>query len=223
MEITKEAIFNLIDRTPFGDLVLIEDETSYGSLMTSYLLTRYARERGLKILVDDVLDSLFVVKKHLEFFGIRDDFSDVLTIKTGGKKNIGKVITRIPLETEPVVYLSRYESAARAVYSQGKYINLVLGLERLFAFMQSPFEFYTVMNSIQGFLGNKSRKAFYIIDKNVASTFKFNLIPELERIATTVLYIQGGYGKGKIRFVKTPFVEWLNEKFEITLDELLKW
>ncbi|NJE26676.1 hypothetical protein E3E22_08615 [Thermococcus sp. MV5] len=223
MEITKDLVFNMLDRTSFGDLVLIEDETSYGCTLATYFFVNYARERGLKILIDDVLDSLFLVKKHLEFLQLQEDFSDVLVIKTGGKKNIGKIVARIPLESEPVVYLSRYENAARSVYSEGKYINIVLGLERLFAFMQSPFEFYTVIDSIQGFLGNQSRKAFYIIDKNVASTLKFNPIPDLEEIATTILYIQGKYGKGKIRFIKSPFVEWLNEDFEIVLDKVLKW
>lgn len=223
MEITKEHLFNMVDRTFFGDLVLIEDETSYGSIMSVYLLVKYARERGLKILVDDVLDSFFLVKKHLEFLQVQEDFSDVVVIKTGGKKKVGKVVVRIPLESEPVVYLSRYESAADRVYSKGKYINIVLGLERLFAFMQSSFEFYTVMDSIQGFLGNQSRKAFYIIDKNVASTLRFNPIPDLEEIATTVLCIQGKHGEGKIRFIKSPFIEWLDKDFEITLDKVLKW
>jgi len=184
---------------------------------------RYARERGTKIMIDDVLDTLFLVKKQLEFLGVQDDFSDAVVIKTGGKMDIGKVIGRIPLETEPVIYLSRYEGIANEVFSEGKYINIVLGLEKLFAFMHEPVEFYTVINSIQGFLGNRSRKAFYMINKNIASNLKFNPIPELEEIATTVTYIRGEYGEGKVTFGKTPFIEFLGKEFEIPLEKLLQW
>ncbi|MCD6140746.1 MAG: DUF257 family protein [Thermococcus sp.] len=223
MEMTKEMLFDMIDRTPFGDLVLIEDEASYGSIMATYVFVRYARERGIKIMIDDVLDTLFLVKKQLAFLGVQDDFSDAIVIKTGGKMDIGKVIGRIPLEIEPVIYLSRYEGIANEVFSEGKYINIVLGLERLFAFMHEPLEFYTVINSIQGFLGNKSRKAFYMINKNIASNLKFNPIPELEEIATTVAYIREKYGEGKVTFGKTPFIEFLGKEFEIPLKKLLQW
>jgi len=223
MEMTKEMIFDVIDRTPFGDLVLIEDETSHGSVMTTYTLVRYARERGMKITIDDSLDTLPLIKKQLELLGIQEDFSNAIVIKTGGKIDVGKTIRRIPLEAEPIIYLSRYEGIANEVFSEGKYINIVLGLERLFSFMQEPLEFYTLMNSIQGFLGNKSRKAFYIIDKNVASNLKFNPIPELEEIATTVAYTRGECGKGKVTFGKTPFIELLGKEFEIPLEKLLQW
>ncbi|EHR77928.1 hypothetical protein OCC_03077 [Thermococcus litoralis DSM 5473] len=223
MEMTKEMLFDVVDRTPFGDLVLIEDETTYGLVMAMYAFVRYARERGIKIMIDDVLDTLFLIKKQLEFLGVQEDFSDVLVIKTGGKMDVGKVVGRIPLETEPVIYLSRYESTVKEVFSEGKYINIVLGLERLFAFFQEPVEFYTVINSIQGFLGNKSRKAFYIIDKNVASNLKFNPIPELEEMATTVVYIKGEYGKGKVTFGKNPFIEFLGKEYEVSLERVLQW
>ncbi|WP_175059772.1 DUF257 family protein [Thermococcus sp. 2319x1] len=222
MEMTKEMLFEIIDKTPFGDLVLIEDETSYGSAIATYVFVRYAREKGLKIMIDDSLDTLFLIKKHLEFLGIDEDFSDAFVIKTGGKMDVGRVVGRIPLETEPVIYLSRYESMANEVFSKGKYINIVLGFERLFAFLQEPIEFYMVISSIQGFLGNKSRKAFYIIDKNIASNLKFNPIPELEEIATTVVHIKGKYGRGKIIFEKTPFIELLGKEFEVSLERVLQ-
>ncbi|WP_256957813.1 DUF257 domain-containing protein [Thermococcus litoralis] len=112
---------------------------------------------------------------------------------------------------------------SKKFFLRGKYINIVLGLERLFAFFQEPVEFYTVINSIQGFLGNKSRKAFYIIDKNVASNLKFNPIPELEEMATTVVYIKGEYGKGKVTFGKNPFIEFLGKEYEVSLERVLQW
>lgn len=223
MEITKERLFRLIDRTPFGDLVLIEDETSYGSVMATYTLVRYAQERGMKILIDDTLDTLFMIRRQLEFLGVKEDFSDAIVIKTGGKIDVGNVVGRLPLESEQVIYLSRYGNIAKEVFSEGRYINISLGLERLFAFVQDPVEFYTLMNSIQGFLGNKSRKAFYVIDKKVASSLKLNPIPELEEIATTVAYIKGEYGKGKVTFGKNPFIEFLGNEYEVSLERVLQW
>ncbi|HIH72684.1 MAG: hypothetical protein PWQ32_1690 [Thermococcaceae archaeon] len=223
MEITKERLFRLIDRTPFGDLVLIEDDTSYGSVIATYVLVKYAREKGMKIMIDDSLDMLFLVKMQLKLLGINEDFSDVFVIKTGGKMNVGNVVGRIPLEPEPVIYLNRYEDIANKVFSEGKYINIVLGLERLFAFFQNSNEFYTVISSIQGFLGNKSRKAFYIIDKKVASNLEFNPIPELEEIATTLVYLKGEYGKGKVLFGKTSFIELLGKEYEASLERILQW
>ncbi|USS41541.1 DUF257 domain-containing protein [Thermococcus aggregans] len=223
MEMTKEIVFEMIDKTPFGNLVLIEDEIDYGFVVVTYALVRYARERGMKIMIDDNLDTLFLVKKHLELLGVHEDFSDAIVIKTGGKMDVGRVVKRIPLETEPVIYLSRYESMANEVFSEGKYINIVLGLERLFAFLEESRGFYTVLDSIRGFLGNKNRKAFYIIDKNIASNLKFNPLPELEEIATTVAYLRGEYGKGKVNFGKNPFIEFLGKEFEISLEKVLRW
>ncbi|AIF68736.1 hypothetical protein PAP_01480 [Palaeococcus pacificus DY20341] len=217
-----EKIFELIDKTHFGDMILIEYEPFYAAELVTMILLEYARKGGLSIIIDDNLDCLHIVKEHLRFLGIEEDFKDAFVIKTGGKLNIGTVVGRVKIESEPAIYIKRYEEISSKTFTEvDRAVNIVLGLERLFAFVQNTREFYTLIGSIQSFLGNEKRKAFYIIDKNVALSLKYNLLPELERIASTVVYISGEHGEGKVIFKKSPYSDLVGQEFKFSLKDLI--
>lgn len=214
-------IFTLIDEIKFGESVLIEYYRSFIPEFTTLNLLYYAKERGLPVVIDDNFDSLHVIQKHLEFVGIEEDFRDALVVKTGGKRKVGNVVTKVKFVSEPVIYIRNYEEEGRAVFSQVENsINIVLGLERLFSFVSSVSEFYTFILTIQSFLGDDRRKAFYLVNKDIASSIPFNPLPELERIATTVIEATPRPTSGIFTFKKSPSLDLFGKKVEISGGEL---
>lgn len=216
-------LFNFLDMVEMGETVLVEySSPNYALDFTVLLLKRYADERGYPFVVDDNLDTFHLVDKHLRFFGLEDVFSDSIVIKTGGIMNVGNVVERIKLEREPAIYLKRYEDASKRL--QEKYpnsLNVVLGLERLFAFIKDFLSFYEIMASIERFLGNPNRKAFYIFDTRICKMLPLNPLPELENLASTI--VQADLRERRIvgRITKCPNAEMMGWELEAPITELL--
>ena len=57
------------------------------------------------MVIDENFNSLHVIQKHLEPWGIQEDFMDALMIKSNGSVDVGSVVSRIMSNTEPKVYL----------------------------------------------------------------------------------------------------------------------
>ena len=211
-----EDVFTLVDKVKFGEIVLIEYHRSFIPELTTLGLLYYGRTRGLPVIIDDNFDSLHVIQKHLEFVGIDEDFRDALVVKTGGKRNVGNVVARVRFVSEPAIYIRNYEEASKAAFSKvDKSINIVLGLERLFSFVSSVSEFYAFVIALQSFLGNEKRKAFYLVNKEIASSIPFNPLPELERVASTVIEAVPTPTRGIFTFKKSTSLDLLGKKIEI--------
>ncbi|WP_456453791.1 DUF257 family protein [Thermococcus sp.] len=210
-----DELFRIIDGVKPGETVLIEYYPSYIPEFVTLSLVMYGRERGLPVIIDDNFDALHVIHKHLKLWGIEEDFRDVFVIKSDGSVDIGNVIAKIRFSAEPVVYVRRYEEAGKNVLPQlGESINIVLGLEKIFAFVSSVREFYLIITHIQRFLGGP-RKAFYLVNKETARSMEFNPLPEMERIASTVVEIIPTPLSGRIVFKKTPIVSLTGTELEI--------
>ncbi|ASJ11802.1 DUF257 family protein [Thermococcus thioreducens] len=221
--VAKETTFKFIEAAPFGDVILMEDDSPYGTALATYVLVKYARERGLPVYIDDVLDSLALVRKHLRLLDIEEDFSDVRVIKTGGMETFGVVVDRIHLDVEPVFYITRHRKVANATLSSGKHIHIVLGMERLFAFLETRREFYMFIAYLKEFLGNPNRKSFYIVNSPVLSTLRFNPLPELEEIASTVVEIKIKNGTHVVIPKKALFPDIIGKEFPGTPEEIARW
>jgi len=220
---TKETAYRFLELAPFGDIVLMEDESPYGTAIATYVIVKYARETGIPVYIDDVLDSLSLVSKHLKFLGIEEDFSDVSVIKTGGIENVGNIIERLPVESEPIMYITRHREITREILSRGRHINIVLGMERRFAFLGNRREFYLFVTYLKELLGNRNRKAFYILNRNIIPGIKFNPLPELEEIASTVVEIRIKDGVHVVVPRKALFVEIIGKEFAGKLEEIMRW
>ncbi|NJE05919.1 hypothetical protein E3E36_07125 [Thermococcus sp. M36] len=221
--VAKEIAFRFIEEAPFGDVILMEDESPYGTALATYVLVKYAGDRGLPVYIDDVLDSLALVRKHLKFLGIDEDFSDVEVIKTGGMEPVGKIVSKIHLEAEPVLYITRHREITNRILSSGKHLNIVLGMERLFAFLETRREFYMFIAYLKEFLGNPNRKSFYIVNKPVLSTLRFNPLPELEEIASTVVEIKIKNGTHVVIPKKALFTDIIGKEFPGIPEEIARW
>lgn len=216
-------MFNLFDRIKFGEAVLIKyRSSSYVPDLLSLLLKRYAEKRDYAFIVDDNLDMLHVINEHLKVFGINGAFDDAVVIKTGGVQKVGQVAGRVKVEGEPSVYLPKYSRATEGIFSKaGRSVNVVVGLERIFAFINSLRDFYIMILGVQGFLGNTKRKAFYLMDLDIAEGLPINPVPELERIATTVMDAEPELDKINVLVLKAPDVDIMGERFSFSLNDIL--
>ena len=216
-------LFNFLDMVKMGETVLVEySSPNYALDFMVLLLKRYADERGYPFVVDDNLDTLHLIDKHLSFFGLENAFSDAIVIKTGGIMNVGNVVERIKLEREPAIYLKRYEDASKRL--QDKYprsLNVVLGLEKLFAFIKDFLSFYEIMASIERFLGNPDRKAFYMFDTRICEMLPLNPLPALENLASTIVRADLREGRIVGRITKCPNTEMMGWEVEAPITELL--
>ncbi|ACS90575.1 MULTISPECIES: DUF257 family protein [Thermococcus] len=218
-----EDVFKLVDKIKFGETVLVEYYHSFIPEITTLGLLYYGRTRGLPVIIDDNFDFLYIIQKHLEFVGIDEDFGDALVVKTGGKRDVGNVVAKLKFSGEPIIYMRNYEESSKATFSKvEKSINIVLGLERLFSFVSSISEFYTFVIAIQSFLGNEKRKSFYLVNKEIASSIPFNPLPELERIASTVIEGVPTPTSGVFTFKKTTSLNLLGKKIEIPIG-VIRW
>ncbi|CAD5243558.1 DUF257 family protein [Thermococcus camini] len=202
--LSTERVYEYLDSVFFGDVILVENESPYGTALMTHLIAEYGRKKGVPVYVDDILDSLHVVREHLRFLGIDEDFSDVSVIKTGGVKSIGNVVARIGIESDAARYLNRHREALREAAPGKRYIHITLGIERLFAFFESKREFYMTTGAIKERLGDESHVSFYILNRSVVSALRTNPIPELEEIATTVVRIQLRNKRHALVFAKGP-------------------
>ncbi|WP_054840251.1 DUF257 family protein [Thermococcus sp. JCM 11816] len=88
------------------------------------------------------------------------------------------------------MYLRNYINASAEILVEGKTpaINLVLGLENILMIMRDSRDFYRLLLSLQRYVGNKNRIALYLINRNIVESMMPGFfLPELERIATTVI------------------------------------
>ena len=169
------------------------------------------------MVIDDNFDALHVIQKHLALWGIHEDFSDVFVIKSDGHVDVGNIVARIKFSESPDVYVKKYEDIGEKLLSSiGPSVNIVLGFEKIFAFIHSVREFYLVMTRIQRFLGNP-RKAFYLVNRETAEGLEFNPLPEMERIASTVVEIIPSPSSGRIVFKKIPLFELIGSELEVPI------
>jgi hypothetical protein len=217
-----EVLLRIIDSIQPGESVLVKYRPSYVPEFLVLVIMEYGRRKGIPVVIDDNFDSLHVVQKHLRFWGIEEDFSDALVVKSGGRVKVGNVIASVEFSSEPLVYIKKYEETMEKFFSGiNDSINIVLGLDRLFAFINSQREYYLFIAGLQNMLGNKKRRAIYVMNTEIASTLEFNPLPELEHIASTVVEITPTPTSARVTFTKTPVRELLEMEYEVSLEVML--
>lgn len=218
----RNVLSGLLDRVKFGEIVLIESNASYISEFMVLGILKYAREHEIPIVIDDNFDTLHIIKAHLDVLGIEEDFKDVYVIKTGGIMEVGNVVARVSLSSEPISYVMKYKKASQEAFKDiGKSMNIVLGLEKLFHFTREPVEFYTLIGSIGSFIGNKNRKSFYILNRKIAEGAPINPLPELERIATGVIEATPYESSASLRLRKFGDIDLIGKSLIMNIKDLI--
>ncbi|MBP1911811.1 DUF257 family protein [Thermococcus stetteri] len=173
-----------------GETVLVEYGTSNVPELILKLAADYTRGNNVPLVIDDDFDTLHTLVLHLKLMGMEIDLSHAYVIKIGGTHELGGTVKKVEFHPDPRVYLRNYIEASREIFKDWDTpaINLVLGLENSMLLTQDTRDFYRFLLNLQKYIGNKRRKALYLINKDVIEGMMPDFfLPELERIATTVI------------------------------------
>ncbi|NJF24641.1 DUF257 family protein [Thermococcus sp. Bubb.Bath] len=172
-----------------GETVLIEHDSLTSPARGVYHAVKWAGKRGYKVVVDDVLDTLYLYVTHLKLAGFDVSvFNNLSVIKEGGLQDVGEVVQRLRFK-EYAIRKAEYERVFEPILSGGgRVLNLVLGIEKLFLISDLRENINTV-NAILGYTGDERRIALYFINKDLLEVSGAHLLPLLEEIATTVVRV----------------------------------
>ncbi|QDA30747.1 hypothetical protein FH039_02770 [Thermococcus indicus] len=202
-----EKALEIADSVLPGETVLVRYTTSYIPEFLLRFFVDYAAERDVPLLIDDNFDALHTILVHAKFMNltINIDRDNVYVLKTGGRFEVGNVIAKVPFHPDPRVYLQNYEKTSFITFQKfpSPAINLVLGLENLLLHVRNPLDTYRIILGMQKFVGNKKRKAFYIVNEGVLENLPIKVMGELERISTTVIKLTPYHTGANLKVLKT--------------------
>ena len=175
----------------FGETVLVEyASNSYPELLLK-ALHDFASANGIRILVDDVLDTYPSFVKSIGILGF--SLSDVSVVKIGGgRREAGIIIGRMEVDKYSIPFGHYVNSIRKFREANGPYFNPVVGLHKITMFF-SKREILSLLTSISGFVGDERRVAIYLVNKDAVESSEPAFLPMFEEIATTVAewYLEG--------------------------------
>ncbi|WP_456421557.1 DUF257 family protein [Thermococcus sp.] len=196
-----------------GETVLVEYTQDSPSELLLWLLVRWARDSGLSILIDDVLDTFPEVLARLEVLGFDvSGFDELPVVKIGGSRNAGRVIGTIDVDRHSIDF--RYYEKIYTPVAGGNTINPVLGFHKLFMILTDR-ELLRLIRNVAGFVGRKDRIALYLVNSDVIASKPGGFGALFREVATTVLAFypsESGYTLG---VMKTPRKELLGKEVVI--------
>jgi len=188
------------DDTYWGELGMVTFSSNAfpGLVLLSYI--EWAREKGYKSVVIDVLDTLREYTSKLALLGIGPErYSSVKVVKVGGRYGVGRIVKRIPTIEEHTVE-RELTPLLSAEYSE-KTATAVIGVSKAFA-LYSQKEALSLVDYILGFVGDTRRKAFYFVNLDILKNASPLVLPMLTAVSTTVVELKREPGKQGFRVVK---------------------
>lgn len=217
-----EEFLSAVKKLRWGDTVLIQYPSHFLSEYIFLAIYKYAEGEGIPVWVDDVLDSLYSIKKRLELGGIDTSFfKSVYVGKVGGRRNVGNVLGQIPFAHEGRILVENYkkilEQSTRAL---PKRIDISLGLDELFLLWNNHTEIIGFIKELSKFLGEKNRIAYYLINKDSLYHTIINPLPLMQQMASVVVDLKPMGTKAKVNILKASNLELLGKKFEIRIEDI---
>jgi len=209
-----------------GEMVMIEHDSISTPVFEVYRIGEYAMEHNIPLLIDDFLDSLYVYKTHLELTGINTEFlNDALVIKIGGINNVGNIVEKLSVEESSIHkkhYEGAFQKAINNIKSRDKFaFNLVLGIDKFLALLDTKMEILQTINVIASYLGNKHRIAFYFINRDLLKNSPLNVLSLLRSIPTTVVSIEMREKEYALRILKSINKEINGKEAQYSIENLL--
>ncbi|RLF91848.1 hypothetical protein DRN82_01535 [Thermococci archaeon] len=182
-------LWEVIRDKKFGETVIVENQASLGIEALLLSLIEYSRANNTPLLIEDILDTFPIYARHLELILGNLNLGNSRILKIGGSDDIGKIAEKLKFETDLRVYLSRYKKAFYSISPNENFIDLVFGLDRLFALNDTPMGTSELINSIKTYITNKNRLAFYFFELDLMESLSTSPMPLIEELATSVIRI----------------------------------
>ena len=217
-----EEFPSTVKKLRWGDTVLIQYPSHFLSEYILLAIYRYAEEEGIPVWVDDVLDSLYSVKKRLELGGIDTSFFKNLHVgKIGGRKNVGNILGRVPFAHEGRILVENYRKILeQSTRELPKRIDISLGLDELFLLWNNHNEIIGFIKELSTFLGEENRIAYYLINRDSLHHAIMNPLPLMHQMASVVVDLKPMGAKAEVNILKASNLELLGKKFEIEIKDI---
>lgn len=209
------SIEELLGSLPWGSTILIENRAPLGVEVFLTLLLKEAEKRGAPLIIEDILDTFPVYAKHFELLGKGDLVEKAGVLKIGGTEEAGRVLNAIRFDSDPQIYITHYRRALEEVVPKKEFFDVVLGMERLFAFHNDPSSMYHILYETKRRSINRNQLTLYIVEANIMKKTSEKALLKLEEIADSVWEVEEEGNTIKIRLRKDPAL------FELGAETLL--
>ncbi|CAB50006.1 DUF257 family protein [Pyrococcus abyssi] len=197
--------YEFLENKHYGETVLIENSSILGVEAILLLLIKHYRNKSIPVLIEDILDTFPLYLKHITLMGVKLDMSNVKVMKIGGSEDVGNITSKIKMESDPSMYLSRYGNEFQRVSPQENFIDIVLGFDRLFVLDSASSLTMEVLKAAKSYTLRKNRLAFYIVEKGMLENLSPSPLVILENLATSVLELSQDRNLLIIKFLKDPW------------------
>ena len=172
-----------------GETVLIEYPSISSPEILLYVMEKHCKQYDVPMIIDDIADTLPEFLARLELIGLPiNEFSDVPVIKIGGHRSGGKVVGKVDIEKYSLDF-QYYNPIYERVRPSKMVYNPVLGVYKLLL-INSMGEYggsIRLLKNISKYVGNKTRIAFYFINRDVVQSKFPEFLSLFEEIATSVM------------------------------------
>ncbi|RLF76284.1 DUF257 family protein [Palaeococcus sp. (in: euryarchaeotes)] len=219
-----EEFLSAVKKLKWGDTVLVQYPSHFLSEYLFLTIYKYAEGAGIPVWVDDVLDSLYSIKKRLELGGIDTSFFERIYVgKIGGRRNVGNVLGQIPFAHEGRILVENYKKILeQSTKKLPKRIDISLGMDELFLLWNNQTEIIGFIKELSTFVGEKNRTAYYLINKDALYHAVVNPLPLMHQMASVVLDLKPMGTKAEVNILKASNLELLGRKFEIKIEDILR-
>ncbi|ASJ02104.1 hypothetical protein A3L09_01885 [Thermococcus profundus] len=151
----------------------------------------WARKRGIKLVVVDILDAYSTLISKMKLMGMEtSSLENVDVIKLGGGSTAGNVRVKIKDISEPVILSKKFNEAYRAVLSEekGQVLTLAFGLEKLFTALNlSERAVQLIIDQLAKYIGDDRRITILLVNSDILPENRKFVLNLLEDMATTVI------------------------------------
>jgi hypothetical protein len=181
-------IFDLFSSLRRGETVLVEYPSDFPSELLLWQLFSWAKEKGVPVLVDDVIDTF---PQYISRLRVRGEdtgpLESVSVIKIGGSWKAGRLVGTVDVDKHSldIKYYDRFYQNVR----EGDFLlNPVLGFHKFFLTLPKR-ELMRLVFNVSRFVGREDRVAVYLINTDVMDEEARNVYTLFREIATTIVEI----------------------------------
>ncbi|WP_167894160.1 DUF257 family protein [Thermococcus sp. M36] len=201
-----------------GEAVVVE-YTSRDPVHLAVSLPLMMAEGGVKVVVNDVLDQLHVIRAHLRILGIRTDWMDSLpVIKFGGTLPVGNVIKRISILKPAPVWSREYENTLASI--PGLKLIVTLGIEKMIN-VRSDLPASTVCRTTgASSLGAEDKIKVTFVNKDLLGE---STLEDIRELATRVFRLEFQDARLILEVIKSPYMKNYGKRFSVEAEDLVKY
>ncbi|WP_456443607.1 DUF257 family protein [Thermococcus sp.] len=183
-------VFSLFSCLHPGETVLVEYPSEFPSEVLFSKLLVWAEDRGIPVVVDDVLDTFPQYLSRLELRAVNvEGISSIPIIKIGGNWKVGNVVGSVDVDKHSLG-TEYYERAYAEITGREFVLNPVLGFHKFFLNLPNR-ELLRLIRNISTFVGKRDRVAVYFLNVDAVKSGSFyGYYHLLREVSTTLLSIE---------------------------------